>query len=137
MKCANEGKRGPLSKRSGIVKKIDAKAFEGPFPCHGKTVLVQKRISADDLEFSYSVWQCRVCRKEFLDSSQGKRLERFWLLRKVLSDRMIAMERNMNFDGNAFFFRFPKEFAKGIRKGSLVEIKLLDTEGKMFLVEIR
>jgi hypothetical protein len=115
---------------------LDKDAFKGPFPCHGKTVLVQKRIVADDLEFRYSVWQCK-CGKEYLDSSQGKMLERFWLLRKVLSDRMIAIERNMNFDGNAYFFRFPKEFTKGLRKGSLVDIKLLDTEGKMFLVEIR
>ncbi|MFH1916052.1 MAG: hypothetical protein ABIJ21_02195 [Nanoarchaeota archaeon] len=114
--------------------KFDKNAFVGPFPCHGRTVLVEKKVSTDGLDFQYAVWQCKVCKKEYLDASQGRRLERFLLLKKMLSDDAITFERSLNFDGNSYFFRFPKEF---VRKGKAVDIRLLDTEGKMFLVEIK
>ena|SRR3989344_9477860 len=117
---------------------IDKNAFNGPFTCHGKkTNLGNKKISFNGIEFNHSVWQCKVCKKEYLDSEQGRKLERFWLIKKMLDDNLISIERNLNYDGKAYFFRLPKELTKDMHKGDLADIKLLSLDGKMFLVEIR
>ena len=58
------------------------------------------------------------------------------IIKKLLEDNLIAIERNMNYDGKIFFFRFPKELINNLRKEDLAEIKLLTPDGKMFLVEI-
>lgn len=117
---------------------IDKDAFKAPFSCHGKkTVLVDKKISFDGLDFKYSVWQCNKCKKEYLDSEQGKKLEKFWILKRLLEDKIITIERNINYDGKTYFFRFPKELTKDWHKDDLVDIKLLSPEGKMFLVEVK
>ena len=47
------------------------------------------------------------------------------------------LERSMNYDGKTFFFRFPKELAGNLRKEDVVDIKLLSTDGRMFLVEVK
>ncbi|MBI3034823.1 hypothetical protein HYY71_00735 [Candidatus Woesearchaeota archaeon] len=118
--------------------KIDKDAFKAPFTCHGrKTILVGKKLSIDGIDFNYSVWQCKTCKKEYLDLEQGRKLEKFWVFKRLLEDKVITIERNMNYDGKTFFFRFPKELTKDLHKDDLVDIKLLSPEGKMFLVEIR
>ena len=55
----------------------------------------------------------------------------------ILQDNLITIERNMNYDGKTYFFRFPKELTKDLHKTDLVDIKLLSTDGRMFLVEIK
>jgi len=114
---------------------IDKKAFSGPFKCHGvKTKLVSKNMSIEGNLFSYSVWQCPKCRKEFLDSSQAKKLEDIWTIEKLLKDDVLIMRRSLNFDGKMFFLRFPKEITKKWKKDGYADIKVVDS--KRFVVEI-
>jgi len=42
-------------------------------------------------EFTHNVWQCKTCKKEYVDLEQAKRYEK--------------IERNMNYDGKTYFFR--------------------------------
>ena len=78
---------------------IGKKAFSGPFKCHGaKTKLVSKKTDIGGNIFSYDVWQCPKCRKEYLDSSQAKRMEDIWVLEKLLKDDLLMMKRSINFD---------------------------------------
>ncbi len=117
---------------------VDKNAFKVPFICHGKkTGLVDKKLSVSGIDFKYSVWQCKTCKKEYLDSEQGRKLEKFWMFKRLLEDKMITIERSMNYDGKTYFFRFPKELTKNLHKDDLVDIKLLSPEGKMFLVEVK
>ena len=117
---------------------IDKDAFKCPFTCHSKkTILEDKKVSFNGLNFNYSAWKCRKCGKEYLDSEQGRRFEKFLIIRKLLEDELITIERNMNYDGKTYFFRFPKELTKGLHKNDMVDIKLLTPNGKMFLVEIK
>ena len=118
---------------------IDKNAFKGgPFTCHGKkSALVEKKASYGDLEFTYNIWQCRKCKKEYLDFDQAKKYEKFLMMKKLLQEDNITMERSMNYDGKTYFFRFPKELTKNLSKSSLGDIKLLSTNGRMFLVEIK
>src|SRR3989338_6824125 len=100
---------------------IDKNAFKGPFTCHGKkTILQDKKVSFNGIEFIYSVWKCKKCKKEYLDSGQGRRYERFLIMKKLLEDKLVTMERNINYDGKAYFFRFPKELTRGWSKDDLV-----------------
>ena len=120
--------------------KIDDDSFKGgrPFGCHGKnTVLTDKKVSYGDLEFTYAVWQCKKCKKEYVDFEQAKKYEKFLVMKRLLKENPITIERNMNYDGKTFFFRFPKELTNNLRKEDLVDIKLLSTDGRMFLVEIK
>ena len=118
--------------------KIGKDAFKGPFTCHNKkTVLRDKRISFGDIEFRYKVWQCKVCKKDYVDFEQAKRYEKFLIMKKLLEEKLITIERNMNYDGKTFFFRFPKELTNNLHKEDLVDIKLLSTDGRMFLIEIK
>ena len=120
--------------------KIDENSFKGgqPFKCHGRnTVLADKKISFNNFDFTYSAWQCKKCKKEYMDFEQAKKFEKFLIMKKLLEDNLITIERNMNYDGKTFFFRFPKELTKDLHKDDLVDIKLLSPEGKMFLVEIK
>ncbi len=115
---------------------IDKDAFKGPFTCHGmKTKLVSKKISVDGNVFSCSVWKCPKCSKEYLDSSQAKKMELIWTFEKMLNDDVLCMERSLNYDGKMFFLRFPKEISKNWHKGGLVSMKMIDT--KRFIVEIK
>jgi len=117
---------------------IDKNAFKGPFICHSKkTILKDKEVSFNGLNFNYSVWSCSKCGKEYLDSEQGKKFEKFLLIKNILKDDLITIERNMNYDGKTFFFRFPKELNSNLHKKDLVDIKLLSTTGNLFLVEIK
>ena len=120
--------------------KIDENSFKGgvPFKCHGKNAnLINKKTSYGDFEFTYPVWQCRKCRKEYLDFEQARKYEKFLIMKKLLQDKLITIERNMNYDGKTFFFRFPKELTNHLHKEDKVDIKLLSTDGRMFLVEIK
>ena len=117
---------------------IDKNAFKGPFIYHSKkTILEDKKTSFNGIEFTYSAWKCKKCGKEYLDSEQGRRFEKFLIMKKLLQDNLITIERNMNYDGKTFFFRFPKELTNNLHKEDLVDIKLLSTDGRMFLVEIK
>ena len=115
---------------------INKGAFKGgPFTCHGrKAVLIDKKTSYGNLEFTYKIWQCR---KESFDFEQAKRYEKFLIMKKFLMENPITIERNMNYDGKAFFFRFPKELANNLHKKDRVDIKLLSTDGRTFLVEVK
>ncbi len=64
-------------------------------------------------------------------------MEKFWIIKGLLEDALITMERTLNFDGKTFFFRFPKELTKNVHKGDTAGIKLLTADGKKFLVEIK
>ena len=117
---------------------IDKNAFKGPFVCHGKKAsLIEKKTSYGDLDFTYNIWRCRKCWKEYFDFEQAKKFEKFLILKKLIKDEMITIERSMNFDGKTYFFRFPKELTNKLHKDDLVDIKLLSTDGRMFLVEIK
>lgn len=118
--------------------KIDKDSFKGPFICHSKkTILKDKKVSFNGLNFNYSVWSCSECGKEYLDSEQGRKFEKFSIIKELLKDNLITIERNMNYDGKTFFFRFPKELNGNLHKEDLVDIKLLSTTGNLFLVEVK
>jgi len=93
-----------------------------------------KKISYGDLDFTYNIWQCK---KEYLDFEQARKYEKFLIMKKVLQDKLITIEGSMNYDGKTFFFRFPKELTGNLHKEDLVDIKLLSTDGRMFLVEVK
>jgi hypothetical protein len=115
---------------------IDKKAFERPFSCcNDKTKKAQKKISYHGLDFSYEVWKCSKCKKEYLDTKQAKHLEQFWTFQKMLEGNIITIERKMNFDGKTYFFRFPKELTKEWGRQRVADIKLLSPD--RFLVEVR
>ena len=117
---------------------IDKDAFKGPFICHNKkTILEYKKTSFNGMEFTYSIWKCKKCKKEYLDSDQGRIFEKFLVMKQLLNNNLITIERSMNYDGKTFFFRFPKELTNNLHKEDLVDIKLLSTDGRMFLVEIK
>ena len=137
-KDAPEGEIKESDIRGEVRLDIDTDAFKFPIKCCGKaTELADKKISYKNLEFSYHVWRCPKCKKEYLDTEQAKKLEKFWTIERLLEDRTIHIERAMNFDGKTFFFRFPKELTKGWQKGDLVDIKLVTPENKLFLIEIK
>ncbi|MBU0627970.1 MAG: hypothetical protein KKC75_02180 [Nanoarchaeota archaeon] len=115
---------------------VDKGAFKGPFKCHGmNTKLVSKEMSIDGNVFAYSVWKCAKCSKEYLDSSQARKMEAIWTFEKMAKDDVLSMERALNYDGKMFFIRFPKELTKNWKQGDNACIKMIDT--KRFLVEVK
>ena len=122
-------------KMQEVIFEIDKKAFNGPFICHGKTGLTNKKISVNGNTFNYQVWLCNKCKKEFLDTGQANKLEKIWTLEKLLDDRLLTMQRSINYDGKMFFLRFPKELTKTWKKGDHADIKIIDLN--RFIVEIK
>ncbi len=115
---------------------IDRDAFKGPFDCCGlKTKKINKKVSIKDISFSYDVWVCSKCKKEFLDTEQAQRLEKIWMIEKILNEKLISIERNVNYDGKTFFVRFPMEITKRWHKGAHADIKLLSPEE--FFIKIK
>lgn len=121
----------------GEVKfKIDKDAFKGPFTCCSmKAGKIKKRMSIKGTEFSYEVWKCDKCKKEFLDTEQAQRLEKVWIIEKILDEKLISLDRAVNYDGKTFFVRFPVEITKKWHKGAQANIKLLSPEE--FLIKIK
>lgn len=123
-------------KMKRVYFEIDKEAFKGPFTCcNKKTKIMNKKIICKGFEFNYDVWYCDKCKKEYLDSEQAKRLERFWMIERLLKNELISMERHMNYDGKTYFFRFPKELSKKFNKTTYVDIKLINPE--TFLIEVK
>ncbi len=120
----------------GEVKfKVDKNAFKGPFTCHGKrTINKYKTKKIGGLDFSYEVWQCQKCKEEYVDSKQSKKLEKIWLIEKMLEDKAVEIHRAVNFDGKTYFLRFPKDVTKKWHKGITADIKLLSSDE--FLVKV-
>ncbi|GEM_PF-2756178 len=117
---------------------IDKDAFNKPVKCCNRNpAKISRKIVYSNLEFNHFLWQCPKCKKEYLDFEQAKKLERFWAVQKLLEGHTISMERTMNYDGKAYFFRFPKELTNGWHKGDAVDIKLITPANNAFLVEIR
>lgn len=115
---------------------IDAGAFEGPFTCHKrKAKRIQKKISYAGLQYQYDVWQCPICKKELLDMEQADRLDSFWTFQKLLEDKLISIERNINYDGKAFFIRFPKTITQKWKRQEKAEIKVLSP--RKMLIEVK
>ena len=117
---------------------IGKDSFKGPFTCHRrKTKKTKKTVSYGDITFTYDVWQCSKCKKEFRDFEQAKQYEKFLMMRKLLDDRVITLERSMNYDGKTFFVRFPKEISKNFSKHDHIDMKLLSLDGRKFLLEVK
>lgn len=115
---------------------IDKDAFKGPFICDNiKTIKTKKKMSIKGIDFNYEVWKCPKCKKEFLDTEQAEKLEKFWMIGKILDDKLISIERNVNYDGKTFFVRFPIEVTKNWHKGAYADIKLLNSEE--FFIKIK
>jgi len=115
---------------------IDKKAFDGPFRCCGiETKKIKKKISIKGIELNYEVWVCSKCKKEYLDNEQARRLEKIWVIEKILNEKLISVERNVNFDGKTFFVRFPIEMTKTWHKGLHADIKYLNPDE--FFVKIK
>lgn len=115
---------------------IDKEAFRGPFSCCDKeTKKIKKILSLKGIDFHYEVWRCPKCAKEYVDTSQAERLEKLWIIEKMLDDNLITIERHMNFDGKAYFFRFPLEFTKKWHQKRHVDIRLLTPD--KYLVEVK
>ncbi|MEK6963738.1 MAG: hypothetical protein AABX70_04880 [Nanoarchaeota archaeon] len=115
---------------------IDKDAFKGPFTCCNTTTKkVTKKLSYKGFELVYEIWQCKKCNKEYVDKDQAKKLETFWVLERLINDKLVTMARTINFDGKTHFIRFPKELSKNWGKGQQVDIKLLTPE--RFLVEVK
>lgn len=113
---------------------VSKDAFKGPFKCHGATHIVKKEISIDGNTFTYDVWQCPKCKKEFLDTKQAKRMEIIWSIQKLFEDKSASMKRALNHDGKMYFLRFPKEITKSWKNPKEAEIKIIDE--KRFIVEV-
>ena len=114
---------------------IDKGAFKGPFTCCGKkTRRSVKHTQINGINFTHVVWQCGKCRKEYLDSQQPGRLERIWTLQMLLEGKCLKIERALNYDGKAYFVRFPKDLTGAWAKKKKAIITMLTPE--KFLVEI-
>ena len=115
---------------------IDRDAFKGPFNCcNMETKKIKKRMSVKGIDFSYEVWRCSKCKKEFLDTEQAQKLEKIWMVEKLLDEKLISIERNVNYDGKTFFVRFPIEITKKWHKGIHAYITLLSPEE--FFIKIK
>ncbi len=114
-----------------LIRKENQKQFKC---CSGPARKEAKKISYNGLEYSYDVWRCSSCSKEYLDESQARKMEKFWLMERLLDEKLISIRRRMNFDGKAFFFRFPKELTQNWNRDLSAEIKMMGPE--TFLVEI-
>jgi hypothetical protein len=114
---------------------IAESAFKGPFTCHDiKTQRRTKQMVVKSIAFSYEVWECPRCKREYLDREQAQRLEKIWLMEKLLQEKTIHFDRTINYDGKAFFFRFPKEITNHWHGGMKAHLELLTTNE--FLVRI-
>ncbi len=114
---------------------IGKDAFKGPFTCHkAKTQLRTKQLAVKGISISYEAWECPKCQKEYLDSKQAQRLEKIWVIEKLLHEKTIHFDRTINYDGKAFFFRFPKEITNHWHQDMTAHIELLATNE--FLVRI-
>ncbi len=115
---------------------IDKNAFQGPFPCCGKETTKEKKIFAlKGLEFTYEVWHCNHCKKDYLDDLQGRRFDKLLLIQRLFDDDLITLERSVNFDGKTFFVRFPKEITQKWVKKSHAHIKVLGPSEYLIKVE--
>ena len=115
---------------------IDKDAFKGPFRCCGNdTEKVKEKMSIKGIELSYESWIYHKCDREYLDSEQAKRLGKIWMVEKILNEKLISVERNVNFDGKTFFVRFPVEMTKAWHKGLHADIKYLSPDE--FFVKIK
>lgn len=115
---------------------IDKNAFKGPFRCCGLlTKRVAKKTRWRGLSFNYEVWECEKCGEEYLDIKQAKHFEKFWILKMLLEDNAISMDRKVNFDGKTYFIRFPKDITKSWSRKSKAEINVISPQS--FLVEIK
>lgn len=110
--------------------------YQAPFRCcYEPAKKVIKKMSYNGLDYSNDIWQCGVCGKEFIDSQQAQKMEKFLFIEKLLNGNLISMKRKMNFDGKTFFFRFPKEISQNWGRDSSAEIKIVTPE--TFLVEVK
>lgn len=139
-KLINKFKDREDVKEEDLVKevnfKIDKDAFKAPFTCHNiKTRRIKKKIDIKGTEFNYEVWECSKCKKDFLDTKQAERMEKIWMIEKILDDKLISIERTVNYDGKTFFVRFPIEVTKNWHKGANANIKLLSPEE--FFIKIK
>ncbi len=129
-----------MKRKKGFWKEVKVRiapdAFEGPFPCCNRlTTRTRKHVNYKCLSFAYEVWRCPRCGEDYLDNEQAKKLEGFWTMQKILDNHLITLQRNINFDGKTYFFRFPQELTKGWNKDRVAEIKLIDAY--TFLVEVK
>ena len=115
---------------------LDKEAFESPFICCNKQTTTRKKsLSVNGIEFTYEVRHCASCGKDYLDSTQGKRFDKIIMIQKMLDEKLITLERSVNFDGKAFFVRFPSEITKQWQKGSHAHIKVLSPDEYLVKVE--
>lgn len=127
-------KKAVQHKMEEVKFTIAKDAFKPPFKCHGVTEICLKKLEIDKNLFTYTVWKCPGCGKEYLDTQQAKRLEAIWTFEKLCKDDVFSMNRSINFDGKMFFIRFPKEFTKNWKKQETARIKAIDA--KRFVVEV-
>ncbi len=115
---------------------VDRDAFKPPKLCHGKKLnRVYKKTKIKNIDFDYYALKCYKCKREYLDDSQSRKLEAIWSLQKILDNKTIEIERNINFDGKAYFLRFPNEITKKWHKGLTADIKVLNTSE--FLIKVK
>ena len=113
---------------------IDKNAFKGPFTCCSqKTKSAIKNISIKGPQFTYDVWRCGKCGKEYLDTKQAGIMEKFWGIRMLLEGKAPTMERSLNYDGKAYFVRFPKDLTGSWNKGKKKAIITMLTPEKYFV----
>ena len=115
---------------------ISKDAFKGPIRCCGrKAKRKAKTLSVRGLDVRYEVWACPKCRKEYLDTRQAERLEKLWTVQRLLEDKLISVERTVNFDGKTYFVRFPTDLTKRWKKGANADITVLGPDE--FLIKIQ
>lgn len=116
---------------------IDKNAFKKPIKCCGKlTERAWKTQSYASLEFTYDVWRCTKCGKEYLDTKQAGRMEKFWEIRMLLEGKAPTMERSLNYDGKTYFVRFPKDLTAGWAQQKKEKARLTMLSPDRYLVEV-
>lgn len=129
-----ESNKGKKQENSAV--KTDKKPQNASFRCCCKPAKkAVKKMSYNGLDYCYDAWQCGICGKEYIDDDQAQKLEKLLFIEKLLAGNLISMKRKMNFDGKAFFFRFPKELSQNWGRESSAEIKIVTPE--TFLVEVK
>lgn len=77
-------------------------------------------------------FECHQCRKKYLGLEEAKKLDRAFIVSRVLKNDFV-MERSLSFDGHNWTFRVPKEFTHQVHKK---KIEIIPLGSKQFCASI-
>ncbi len=98
--------------------KIDKNSFDDKIiHCDKCEEIMEKKdleieIPNSSLLMKIEVFECKKCKKQYLNGEQADKLDRALSIGKVIERKGMKYERAGNFDGNNVFVRFPAQMIK-------------------------